>query len=164
MDRTAFTIRPADPEDAPVLLGLIRELAAYENLLPEVVATEERLRETLFCEPPCAEAMLAEVESEPVGFLLFFPNYSTFLGRAGIHLEDVFVKPSFRGRGIGKALLTRLAEIAVERGCGRVEWNVLDWNEPSIQFYHSLGAIPMAEWTTFRLTGDSLTKLATHSR
>ena len=150
------TIREAQPSDVPVILGMIRELAEYERLLHMVVATEESLPRSLFGSRPYAEALLAEVGGEAVGFALYFHNFSTFLGKPGLYLEDLFVKPAFRGRGIGKALLSRVARIAVERDCGRMEWSVLDWNEPSIRFYESLGAKPLDDWTIFRLTGDAL--------
>jgi GNAT superfamily N-acetyltransferase len=156
-------IRKATDEDVPIILELIRGLAEYERLLDHVIATEERIRETLFGPRPAAEVLLAEVEGGVVGFALFFTNYSTFLAKPGIYLEDLFVKPDARGQGVGKMLLTRLAHLAVERGCGRVEWSVLNWNEPSIRFYESLGAVAMNEWTVYRLTGDALEKLAKSS-
>jgi len=146
--------------DVPVILEMIRGLAEYEKLLPNVAATEEELRLTLFGEKPAAEVLLAWLDSECVGFALFFPNYSTFLAKPGLYLEDLFVKPHARGKGAGAALLRELARIALRRGCGRVEWAVLDWNEPSIAFYRRLGAVPMDEWTTFRLTGEALERLA----
>jgi len=146
--------------DVPVILELIRGLAEYEKLLHICSATEEQLRRTLFGEKPAAEVLLAEVEGEKVGFALFFPNYSTFLAQPGLFLEDLYVKSHARGKGVGLALLRELARIAVARGCGRVDWVVLDWNEPSIQFYKKLGAEVMDEWTTFRLTGKPLTNLA----
>ena len=149
-------IRAAESGDTRLILELIRGLAAYEKLSHEVVATPELLEKWLFGERPVAEVLIAEWEGAPRGFALFFHNFSTFLGLPGFYLEDLFVQPEFRGRGIGKALLLRLARLAVERGYGRVEWSVLDWNEPAIQFYKSLGAKPMDEWTIFRLTGDSL--------
>ena len=154
-----FTIRFAEPADIPSLLGFIRELAAYENLEDQVVATEDLLREWLF-EKQKAEVLLAVLDGKPVGSALFFHNFSTFLGRAGIYLEDLYVQPAYRGRGYGKALLQKLARITVERGCGRLEWACLDWNQPSIDFYRSLGAVSMDGWTTYRLTGDTLQKLA----
>lgn len=147
-------------EDVPVILDFIRQLAEYEKLAHEVAATEQTLRETLFSERPYAEVLIAYWEEAPVGFALFFHNYSTFLAKPGIYLEDLFVNPSARGKGIGKALLTRLAELANERGCGRVEWSVLNWNVPSIEFYRRMGARPQDEWTTFRLTGDALGQYA----
>ena len=154
------TIRPATPRDVPLILSFIHELAEYEKLAHEVVATEERLRETLFGAQPRAEVLIAEAGGEPAGFALYLHNYSTFLARPGIFLEDLYVRPAFRRLGIGRTLLTRLAAIAVERDCGRFEWNVLDWNESAIAFYASLGAKPMSEWTTFRLTGEPLAALA----
>lgn len=157
-----MTVRvvPASEADVPVILEMIRALAEYEKLLHIVVATEDQLRRTLFGAHPSAEVLLAYLEDEPVGFALFFPNYSTFLAQPGLYLEDLYVKPHARGKGAGIALLKELARIAVSRGCGRVEWAVLDWNEPSIQFYKRLGALPMDEWTIFRLTGESLATLA----
>lgn len=144
-------IEPARIEDVPLLLSLIRELAEYEKLSHEVVATEEGLRETLFGDRPYAEAVIARVDGEPAGFALFFPNYSTFLGKPGLYLEDLFVRPAFRGRGIGRKLLSHITRIARDRGYGRVEWAVLDWNEPAIAFYRKLGAVPKDAWTIFRL-------------
>lgn len=152
-------IRYAERKDIPLILEFIRGLAEYEKLLDEVVATEELLEEWLF-DKEKAEVIFGVVDGEEVGFALFFHNFSTFLGRAGIYLEDLFVKPEFRGNGYGKGLLKELARIAVERGCGRLEWWCLDWNKPSIDFYLSLGAIPMDEWTTYRITGDTLKKMA----
>ena len=154
-----ITIRYAQENDIPQILYFIRELATYEKMLDGVVATEDLLREWIF-EKKKAEVIFAEENSEPVGFALFFHNFSTFLGRAGLYLEDLFVKPEHRGKGIGKALLQWLAHIAVERGCGRLEWACLDWNKPSIDFYLSMGARPMDEWTVYRITGDTLTELA----
>ena len=153
----------ATERDVPVILELIRGLAEYERLSDKCTATEEQLRETLFGPHPAAETLLASVDGETVGFALFFTNYSTFLARPGIYLEDLFVKPQARGKGIGKALLVRLAQIARDRRCGRMEWSVLDWNEPSIKFYESLGAVAMKEWTVYRMTGEALEKLAGHS-
>jgi GNAT superfamily N-acetyltransferase len=153
----------ATEADIHSILGMIRELAEYERLSHMVTATEELLRETLFGERPAAEVLLAWDGTECAGFALFFPNYSTFLAKPGIYLEDLFVKPHERGKGIGAALLREIARLASERGCGRVEWSVLDWNEPSIGFYKKLGATPMNEWTTFRLTGEALERLATRS-
>jgi GNAT superfamily N-acetyltransferase len=155
-----MTIRKATVADVPVIVELIGALAEYERLTHTVTATEEKIRATLFGERPAAEVALAEEDGETVGFAVFFTNYSTFLAKPGIYLEDLFVKPHARGRGIGKALLVELARLAVQRGCGRVEWSVLDWNTPSIEFYKALGAVPMEEWTTFRLTGEALEKLA----
>jgi GNAT superfamily N-acetyltransferase len=153
-------IAAASEADVPVLLEMIRGLAEYEKLASLVVATEERLRESLFGERPSAEVLFAYLEEECAGMALFFPNYSTFLAQPGLFLEDLYVKPQLRGKGIGRALLTRLAEIAVERRYGRLEWDVLDWNEQAIGFYRGLGANPMDEWTRFRLSGESLIKLA----
>jgi GNAT superfamily N-acetyltransferase len=157
------TIRPAREDEVPLVLQFVRELAEYEHLLHEAVATEERVRRDLFGPRPYAEVIFACLDNVPVGFALFFHNYSTFLGKPGIYLEDLFVRPSVRGKGLGKALLTWLAAEAVKRDCGRLEWAVLDWNEPSIQFYKGLGAKAMEEWTGFRLTGDALTELAKRS-
>ncbi|NLM85006.1 MAG: GNAT family N-acetyltransferase [Clostridiales bacterium] len=153
------TYRSAEERDIPLILQFIRDLAEYENLLHEVVATEELLREWLF-EKRAAEVIFAVVDGKEAGFALFFHNFSTFLGRAGIYLEDLYVKPEYRGRGVGKGLLRRLAQIALERGCGRLEWWCLNWNRPSIGFYLSLGARPMDEWTVYRLSGDTLRRLA----
>lgn len=153
-------IRPAAENDVPLILELIQGLAEYERLAHEVVATEEKLRHTLFGAKPVAEVLIAEQDGTPAGFALFFHNYSTFLAKPGIYLEDLFVKPSFRGKGIGKALLVRLARVAVERDCGRLEWSVLDWNEPAIRFYRSLVSRPMDEWTVHRVSGDALLQLA----
>jgi len=160
-----ITIRLATEQDVPLIQGFIRDLAHYEHLEHEMVATEEGLRKTLFGERRYAEVVFACVgddaaRAEPVGFALFFHNYSTFLGKPGIYLEDLFVRPEARGHGIGKRLLAWLAQTAVARDCGRLEWAVLDWNEPSIGFYRSLGAILKSEWQIFRLTGDPLKALA----
>ena len=156
-------IRAATAVDTPQILGMIHALAEYERLAHIMVATEDALRSSLFGPRPAATVILAFEAASPTtcqGFALFFPNYSTFLAQPGLYLEDLFVKPEARGRGIGRALLTRLAGIAVERGYGRVEWSVLDWNHPAIGFYKKLGAASMDEWTTFRLTGDALSRLA----
>lgn len=156
-------IRPAVAADVPTILELIRGLAAYEKLAHEVEATEEKLRLSLFpgdATPPAAHCILAESAGAPVGFALYFFNYSTFLARPGLYLEDLFVQPEYRGRGLGKALLLHLAKLANARGCGRMEWNVLDWNQPAIDFYESLGAQRMKEWKLCRLTGDSLRRYA----
>ena len=153
-------IRGATEEDVPLVLSLIRELAEYEKLSHEVVATEEGLRDSLFGERRYAEVLIAEQDGTPAGFALFFHNFSTFLGKPGIYLEDLYVKPAFRGAGIGKKLLVYLASLAKRRGCGRLEWWVLDWNEPSIGFYKKLGAIPMDDWTVYRVTGEALEGLA----
>ena len=155
----AFTIRFAIEEDVPLILRFIRELADYEHLLHEVVATEALLREWLFVKKT-AEVIVGEEDGTPVGFALFFHNFSTFLGRSGVYLEDLYVRPECRGKGYGKALLQKLAALAVERGCGRLEWWCLDWNEASIGFYRSLGAEPMSDWTVYRIAGDTLTELA----
>ncbi len=152
-------IRFATPADVPAILGLIRELAEYERLLDQVVADETALHRALFGKRPIVEALVSIVGDETVGFALFFHNFSTFLGKPGMYLEDLYVRPAFRGRGLGKTLLTEVARIAVERDCGRMEWSVLDWNEPSIRFYESLGAKPMSDWTIYRLTGDALHSL-----
>ncbi len=156
----ALRLRPAAEDDIPLILSFIRELAEYERLRHEAVATEAQLRETLFGARPYAEVVLAELGAEPVGFALFFHNYSTFLGKPGLYLEDLFVRPEARGKGVGRRLLVHLAGIARERGCGRMEWAVLDWNEPAIGFYRSLGAVPMDEWSVFRVTGEALETLA----
>src|SRR5580704_13825431 len=153
-------ISEATETDVSLILQMIRGLAEYEKLLDVVTATEQQLRETLFSERPAAEVLLAFLDAECVGFALFFPNYSTFLAKPGIYLEDLFVKPHARGHGAGAALLKELARIAKRRDCGRIEWAVLDWNEPSIAFYQKLGAVPMQDWTTFRLTGEALDRLA----
>ena len=155
-----MALRRATRADVPEILRLIRALAEYEKLASDVVATEAGLAETLFGARPAAEVLLAEVDGRAVGLALFFQNYSTFLGKPGIYLEDLFVEPAFRGKGLGKQLLQAIAKLAVERGCGRFEWAVLDWNEPAIGFYKSLGAKPMADWTVMRLTGEALRKLA----
>ena len=152
-------IRFARPDDIPYILGFIKELAFYEKMDDQVVATEELLQEWLF-EKQKAEVLLAVVDGKPVGSALFFHSFSTFLGRAGIYMEDLYVQPAYRGRGYGKALLKRLAQITVEQGCGRLEWACLDWNQPSIDFYRSLGAVPMEGWTTYRLAGETLQKMA----
>jgi GNAT superfamily N-acetyltransferase len=155
-----FRIDLATERDVPLILALIKGLADYEKLAHEVRATEEALRESLFGPHPAAEVVVAHAASERVGFALFFHNYSTFLGQRGLYLEDLFVLPEWRGRGAGRALLTYLARLAVERNCGRLEWTVLDWNEPAIRFYESLGAQAMENWTINRLTGHALSRLA----
>jgi len=157
---TAPVIRSATRDDVPLILDFIRELAVYERLADAVVATADDLRRTLFGERPFAEVLLAELDGEPAGFALFFHNYSTFLGRPGLYLEDLFVRERWRGRGIGLALMRELARLAVARGCGRFEWACLDWNEPAIAFYRRLGAEPQDDWTVFRLAGDPLQRLA----
>lgn len=155
----SFSITSATRADVPAILSFIRQLAAYEHLENEVVATEALLEEWLF-DREKAEVLIAREGDIPVGFALYFHNFSTFLGRAGIYLEDLFVLEEYRGRGYGKALLRRLAQITVERGCGRLEWSCLDWNQPSIDFYRSLGAVPMSDWTVYRLTGETLNNMA----
>lgn len=150
-----ISFRPALPEDCPLILSFIKALAEYEKMSDQVVATEELLKEWIF-EKGKAEVIFPVMNGEEVGFALFFHNFSTFLGRAGIYLEDLFIKPEHRGKGYGKATLQQLGRIALERGCGRLEWACLDWNRPSIDFYLSLGAKPMDEWTVYRLAGDSL--------
>ena len=151
-------IRFAERADCPQILEFIRALAAYEHMLDDVVATPQLLEEWLF-DKKKAEVIFALEDGREVGFALFFHNFSTFLGRAGIYLEDLFVLPEYRGKGYGKGLLTELARIAVQRGCGRLEWWCLDWNKPSIDFYRSMGAMPMDEWTVYRITGDRLQEL-----
>ena len=153
-----LTFRFAEREDTPLILKFIRELADYEKMLDEVVADEKTLEEWIF-DRQRAEVLFAVAEGKEVGFALFFHNFSSFLGRAGIYLEDLFVQPEYRGRGYGKAILKKLAAIALERGCGRLEWWCLDWNKPSIDFYLSLGAEPMSDWTVYRIAGDTLRKL-----
>ena len=151
--------RYADRNDVPLILGFVKELADYEQLQDEVVADEKTLEEWIF-DRQKAEVIFALEDGKEVGYALFFHNFSTFLGRAGIYLEDLYIQPAYRGRGRGKALLKKLASIAVERGCGRLEWSCLDWNKPSIDFYLSLGAQPMSDWTVYRLAGNTLTELA----
>jgi len=155
-----FEIRSARVEDVPIILQLIRDLATYERAPNDVTATKEQLVDVLFGARPSAEVLLAFEQDTAVGFAVFFHNFSTWLGRPGLYLEDLFVKPEMRGKGYGRALLVRLAKIARERDCGRMEWAVLDWNDPAIQFYRKLGAKPMDEWTVFRLTGDGIAQLA----
>jgi len=158
-----FEIRAATEADIPVILGLIRDLAEYERAPDAVVATEPGLRDVLFGEKRSAEVLLALEEGAPVGFAVYFFNFSTWLGRPGLYLEDLFVRPEKRGKAYGRALLVRLAQIAHDRGCGRMEWAVLDWNEPAIQFYRKLGAQPMDEWTVFRLTEEGIARLASRN-
>jgi len=158
------TIRAARPADVPLVLAFIRELAVYERLEDQVVATEADIATGLFGARPYAEVLLGCLAGEPVGFALFFHNFSTFLGKPGLYLEDLFVRPAARGAGVGRELLARLARLAIERGCGRLDWAVLDWNEPSIGFYRSLGAATLDDWTTFRLSGDALARLARGER
>ena len=155
-----FTIRPATAADVPIILELIRALATYERAPNDVTATEDGLSKVLFGEKPAAEVLLAFENETAVGFAVFFHNFSTWLGRPGLYLEDLFVRPEDRGKGYGRALLIHLAKIARDRGCGRMEWAVLDWNEPAIQFYRKLGAKSMDEWTVFRLKRDGIAKLA----
>ena len=160
MPTVSTRIRPATPDDAALIAALIHELAAFEKLAHECHATTESLRLGLFGAKPQAECVIAEWQGEAVGFALFFHNYSTFLARPGLYLEDLYVRPVARGQGVGKALLAHLAALAVQRGCGRFEWSVLDWNAPAIAFYESLGAKAQSEWTIYRVTGEALTGLA----
>src|SRR3990170_8045593 len=155
-----FEIRPASEADVPVIYSFIKKLAAYEKLTHEVVATELLLRETLFGSLRTAEVAIGYCEEKPVGFVLFFHNYSTFLGRPGLYIEDLFIDESYRRRGFGAALLRHVARLAIERKCGRLEWSVLDWNKPAVDFYTKLGAVPMSDWTVFRVTGQNLALLA----
>ena len=155
-----LVLRAASAADVPVVLELIRGLAEYERLAHEVVATEALVHEALFGARPAAEVLIAELDGGAAGFALFFHSFSTFLARRGLYLEDLFVRPERRGRGVGRALLARLAAIARERGCGRFEWSVLDWNRDAIAVYERLGAVPMSDWTVYRLTGDALDRLA----
>ena len=159
MSNKNMNFRYAEKKDIQLILYFIKELAAYEKMSDQVIATEALLDEWIF-EKGKAEVLFALEEDKEVGFALFFHNFSTFLGRAGIYLEDLYVKPEYRGKGYGKGLLKQLASITVERGCGRLEWSCLDWNQPSIDFYRSLGAVPMDEWTVYRITGDTLTRMA----
>ena len=156
----SLQIRKATVADIPLVVWFIRQLAEYERMLDEAVMTEEILRQSLFGERPAAEVLLAYFEEKPVAFAVFFHNFSTFLGRRGLYLEDLFVIPEMRGRGFGRAMLVYLAKVARERKCGRLEWAVLDWNESAIQFYKNLSAVPLSEWTIFRLTGEALERLA----
>ena len=153
-------VREASEGDVPLILTFIRELADYEKLSHEVVATEEGLRESLFAGRRYAEVLIAEHDGAPAGFALYFHNFSTFLGKPGIYLEDLYVRPEFRGRGMGRVLLVHLTRLARERGCGRLEWSVLDWNEPAISFYRGIGASPVGGWTVYRVTGEALEDLA----
>jgi len=155
-----FTIRAANQDDTAVILSLIKELAAYERLSHEVVATEKVLRESLFGDHAYAEVLIGELEDVPVGFALFFHNYSTFLGKPGIYIEDIYVKPAHRGNGLGLKYFEHIARLAKKRNCGRIEWWVLNWNEPAINFYKKMDAVPMDEWTVYRLTGQSIDALA----
>ena len=159
-DPTGLSITIATERDIPQILDFIKALAEYERMADLVVATEEGLRATLFGPRPYAECVIARFDGEPAGFALFFHNYSTFLGRPGVYLEDLFVKPELRGKGVGRSLLQYLAKVALDRDCGRLEWTVLDWNEPAIGFYKSLGAEPLEDWTIFRLKGEALARLA----
>jgi GNAT superfamily N-acetyltransferase len=158
-----ITIAPAAPADVPLILEFLCELAAYEKLAHEVVATPEDMHAAIFGERPVVETVIARLDGEAVGYALFFPTFSTFLGKPGLYLEDLYVRPAARGFGVGRKLLEHLAGITVERGWGRLEWSVLDWNEPSIAFYKKMGAKPMDEWTVFRLTGEPLRRLARSS-
>ncbi|MFZ5662761.1 MAG: GNAT family N-acetyltransferase [Pseudomonadota bacterium] len=155
-----IVLRSAARADVPLILAFIRELAEYEKLAHEVVADEAGLAEQLFGARPAAEVVIAEADGQPAGFALFFHNFSTFLGRRGLYLEDLYVRPAFRGRGLGLALMRHLARLAVERGCGRFEWSVLDWNTPAIEFYRQLGAVGLEDWTVQRLSGEALRRLA----
>src|SRR4051812_11624791 len=164
MPKSGLSVRAAKPDDIPLILALVRELALYEKAPEQVTATEETLRRNLFGEGfgrgPVAECVIGELDGAAQGFALFFMNFSTWLAKPGLYLEDLFVRPEVRGRGLGRALLGHLAKTAVERGCGRFEWSVLDWNTPAIGFYTALGAKPMDEWTVFRMTGEALERLA----
>ena len=164
MKKESFAIRPATAADVPVILELIRALATYERAPDDVTATESGLTEVLFGKKPSAEVLLAFENETAVGFAVFFHNFSTWLGLPGLYLEDLFVRPEDRGKGYGRALLVELAKIARDRSCGRMEWAVLDWNEPAIKFYQKLGAKPMDEWTVFRLSWDGIARLADSSR
>lgn len=155
-----ISIRPATPDDSGLILSLIKELADYERLAHDVTATQDELAHWLFGDKPAAEVLIGELEGEPAGFALFFQNFSTFVGRPGLYLEDLYVRPAARRHGLGAALLKRLAKLAVERGCARLEWAVLDWNQPAMDFYTRLGAKPMNDWTIWRVTGDALRQLA----
>ena len=159
----SITIRPAAPHEIPLVLEFVRGLATYERLEHEMTATAEDFAAALFGPQACAEVVLACIDGTPVGYALFFRTFSSFVGKPSIFLEDLFVRPDARGHGVGKRLLAWLAQTALERGCGRLEWAVLDWNEPSIAFYRSLGAIAQDEWTTYRLTGEALEQLARHA-
>ena len=163
MESLKFRIEPATEKDASLLLQFIKELAEYERLSDAVTATVDELRGALFGSRPAAEALIGYAGAEPAGFALFFHNFSTFLSRRGLYLEDLFVRPQWRGQGLGRQLLAELARVALERGCGRLEWSVLDWNTPSIGFYKALGARAMDDWTVYRLTGEPLRRLAARS-
>lgn len=160
MSEKSFEIRDADVADIPIIMQLIRDLATYERAPNDVIATEQDLREVLFGAEPAAKVVIAFEDTAPVGFAVYFFNFSTWLGRPGLYLEDLFVKPEVRGRGYGRALLVHLAKIARDRNCGRMEWAVLTWNDPAIEFYKKLGATPLEEWRVFRLTKDGIGKLA----
>lgn len=160
MTVAGLRIDPATEADAPLVLALIRALAEYERMADEVTTDEATVRSSLFGPAPSAEVVIARVGADVVGFAIWFHNYSTFLGKRGLYLEDLFVMPEWRGRGVGRALLEQLARIAVARQCGRMEWSVLNWNEPAIRFYRGLGARPMGDWTVYRLAGDALARLA----
>ncbi|HKQ50249.1 MAG TPA: GNAT family N-acetyltransferase [Phycisphaerae bacterium] len=160
MSTPEIDIRPATRSDVPLIFSFIRELAEYERLSQDVVSSEERVAQTLFGPKPAAEALIATVDQQPAGFAVYFQNYSTFAGRPGIYLEDLFVRPALRGKGIGRRLLARLATIARDRGCARLEWVVLDWNEPAIRFYETLGAKPLDGWRVFSLSGKAMDDLA----
>ncbi len=160
MDPSSFKIRPANANDAGTIIALIKELADYERLSHEVVATADDIRDSLFGQHPYAAALIGEYEGIPISFALFFYNFSTFLGKPGIYLEDLYVKPDYRSRGFGRRMLAHIARLAIERGCGRFEWSVLDWNTPAIRTYDKLKAKPMKDWILYRLTGDALQELA----
>jgi GNAT superfamily N-acetyltransferase len=160
LKKTGLSIRRAAEKDVPVLLSFIKKIAAYEKMSHEVKATESDLRQSLFGEKPAAEAVIAYLRNKPVGFAVFFHNFSTFMGRPGLYLEDLYVDEAHRGKGFGKTILLYLARLAKDRNCARFEWSVLDWNEPAVQFYKSLGAVPMSEWTVFRLSSGALDKIA----
>jgi GNAT superfamily N-acetyltransferase len=157
-----FHLKAPTREELGIVTGFIRELAEYEKLGHECEITEEQLEKSLFGDRPYAETLIAYLDDKPVGFCLFFHNFSTFLGKPGLYLEDLYIQPQYRNQGLGKLMLRHLAQLAVERGCGRFEWSVLDWNEPSIAFYRKIGAVPMDDWTVQRLTGDALVALATY--
>lgn len=164
MNDSRFVIGAAVPSDVTVVLSLIKELAAYERLADQVVTTEKDIRNALFSDQPIAEVVIGRYDDEPVGFALFFHSFSTFLGRPGLYLEDLYVRDAFRGRGFGRRLLAHVARLAVDRQCGRMEWSVLDWNELAIQFYRRVGAVPMDGWVVYRLTGRALEQLAREGR
>lgn len=163
IDQKSLDIKTATKNDIPLVLEFIRELAEYERMAEQVVASEESVEQSLFCESPAAEAFIGRVNNEPVAFAIIFHNYSTFVSKPGLYLEDLFVKPEQRGKGFGKTMLQFLAKLAIKRGCGRFEWAVLDWNKPAIDFYKSLGAEAMDEWTVFRLADEALENMAKDS-